>query len=165
MAKRTAAELGDAFYSGALFGEKPNMSNAFLGAARPYNQASARNDGRGQNFRLGNLLQPRVFDDAALEKARAEGYGPQDINQFLQTSGVKADGKAFRVGGMGTFEGQQGLFYQLDPNYQFPQAAAAAAPVAAPAPVASASAPVLGNPLGDQSQTVQRQRARLTIAK
>lgn len=192
----SAAELGDAFYSGSLFGQDPNSLRAGLGsAASARNQAnpgaiSNRKGATGSVSFTGGFDPNPIFGQDAYEAAIKGGYSSKDINRFLQESGVKASGSMFQVGGMGSYQGKSDVYWQVTPGYKPPTAAASPSPIAAPdygnkvetaitlpnnglatiesiqapPPTVSAPAPVLGDPLGEGSQRVSRQKARLSIA-
>ena len=179
----TAAELGDAFYSGSLFGRTPDAQRAFYGQAASF----LNKKGSSQSLGTGGS----IFNQEAFEAATKAGYSSNDINAFLRDSGVKAEGSMFQVAGLGEYGGKQDTYWQVTPSYKPPTPAPAASTTTIPntankvletiqlpnnglatiesvkplPPSVSAPAPVLGDPLGESSQRVQRQKARLSIAK
>ena len=190
----SAAELGDAFYSGSLFGRTPDTQSAFYGRAAAFIN---KKNPRGINSRgtVGAVRVPvnntQTFNQDAYDRATKAGYSNNDINAFLKESGVRAEGSMFGVAGTGTYGGKESAYWQVTPAYKPPTPKAESKVTTAPdtsnevlqtlklpnnglgtieevkplPPAISAPAPILGDPLGQSSQRVSRAKARLSIAK
>jgi hypothetical protein len=165
----TSRSLSDAFYSGSLLGQPTNPIRTLQGQAAA--QANALNpqglDSRGQKSQmpLGGFGANQVFNTQAYEAAVQQGYGPSDINSFLRESGVQAEGDWAEEAGTDTYGGKVLSYWQINKNYQPPSASSAKR--AATKIVTSAPVPVLGDPLGPNSQRARRRSpgsTRLTIA-
>lgn len=192
----TAAELGDAFYSGSLFGRTPDTQSAFAGQAASYlnrvNPTGTNSKGVKGGTNLGSFgtTSAQAFNEDAYQRATKAGYSDNDINAFLRDSGVRAEGSRFGVAGTGTYGGREASYFQVTPAYKPPTATddnVTKAPdygnkvletiqlpnngigtiesISKLPESVSASAPILGDPLGEGSQRVSRQKARLSIAK
>jgi hypothetical protein len=174
--------LANDFYGGTLSGEpisgEQQLSNQFYSSSSnsEYNQYSTTS----------------TFGQTEYDAAIAAGYSDNDINQFLQESGVQAEGEMFAVGGMGTYSGSQDVYWQVSPSYTSTRSSSTVTPtgdnVAVAAPSAtvdqtialpnngtgtietvaplpetvSAPIPILGDPLGESSQRVSIQKAKLS---
>lgn len=110
-------DLSEAFYSGTLIGEPLSGQDLF---ANQYLSISGD---------AGALTFGQTEYDAAIE----QGYSDNDINQFLQESGVQAEGDMFQVGGMNEYSGtvrtgketygtetSTSLYWQVSPSYNAP---------------------------------------------
>lgn len=189
----SAAELGDAFYSGSLFGRTPDTQAAFYGRAAAF--INKKNplaiDSRGTARGATVPATGQTFNQDAYDRATKAGYSNNDINAFLKDSGVRAEGSMFGVGGTGTYGGKEGTYWQVTPEYKPPTPKAESKVTTVPdtsnevlqtlklpnnglgtieevkplPPAISAPAPILGDPLGRSSQRVSRAKARLSIAK
>lgn len=161
----TSRDLSEAFYSGSLTSSPSNPIRSLQGlAASEANRLNPQGlDSRGMVARspLGSFGTTQVFDTQAYEAATAGGYSPDDINAFLKESGIRAEGPWATTGGTGTYGGKVSSYWQINKDYKPPTASSARQ---AAKKIVSAPVPILGDPLGPQSQRAQRRSNRLTIA-